>query len=87
MEKCMLTTTDNPYDPFTEFEAWYRYDEAKGYHSSAFLARIARTSDQLSEQENIEEVERAINDIIKYDPLGIYKKVKQKVQSEPMATA
>ena len=52
MEKCMLTTTDNPYDPFTEFEAWYRYDEAKGYHSSAFLARIARTSDQLSEQEN-----------------------------------
>ena len=57
------------------------------YHSCAFLARIARTSDQLSDKENQEEIERAINDIIKYDPLGIYKKVKKIVQSEPAVTA
>mgnify|MGYP006992395077 CR=1 FL=1 len=76
METCMLTTIDNPYDPFTDYDAWYRFDEGKGYHSCAFLARIARTSDQLSEEENMREVERAINDIIKYDPLGIYKKVR-----------
>ena len=68
MEMCMLTTTDNPYDPFTQYEAWYRFDEDNGYHSCAFLARIARTSDQLSDKENQEEIERAINDIIKYDP-------------------
>lgn len=87
MEMCMLTTIDNPYDPFTQYEAWYRFDEAKGYHSCAYLARIARTSDQLSEQENLREIERAINDIIKYDPLGIYKKVKKTVKSEPAVTA
>lgn len=52
MEMCMLTTTDNPYDPFTQYEAWYRFDEDNGYHSCAFLARIARTSDQLSDKEN-----------------------------------
>ena len=62
-------------------------DEDNGYHSCAFLARIARTSDQLSDKENQEEIERAINDIIKYDPLGIYKKVKKIVQSEPAVTA
>lgn len=62
MEMCMLTTTDNPYDPFTQYEAWYRFDEDNGYHSCAFLARIARTSDQLSDKENQEEIERAIND-------------------------
>ena len=50
------------------------------------MARIARTSDQLSEQENMEEIERAINDIIKYDPLGIYKKVKRKLKPEPAVT-
>ena len=83
METCMLTTTDNPYDPFTQYEAWYRFDEDNGYHSCAFLARIARTSDQLSEQENMEEIERAINDIIKYDPLVIYEKVKQTLKPEP----
>lgn len=77
MAKCMLTTHDNPYDPFTQYEAWYHFDEGKGYHSCAFLARIARTSDRLSEEENDQEIERAINDIIKYDVLGIYKKVKQ----------
>ena len=55
MEMCMLTTTDNPYDPFTQYEAWYRFDEDNGYHSCAFLARIARTSDQLSDKENQEE--------------------------------
>ena len=81
METCMLTTTDNPYDPFTQYEAWYRFDEDNGYHSCAFLARIARTSDQLSEQENMEEIERAIN-----DPLGIYKKVKRKLKPEPAVT-
>lgn len=87
MKKCMITTTDNPYDPFTQYEAWYRFDEAKGYHSCAYLARIARTSDQLSEQENSEEIERAIDDIIKYNPLGIYKKVKRAVKSEPAVSA
>ena len=44
--------------------------------SCSYLARIARTSDQLSDAENEQEMERAIDDIVKYDPLGIYKKVK-----------
>ena len=76
MAQCALTTVDNPYDPFTQPEAWYRFDEGKGYHSCSYLARIARTSDQLSDAENEQEMERAIYDIVKYDPLGIYKKVK-----------
>lgn len=87
MAQCALTTIDNPYDPFGDFDAWYRYDEGKGYHSCAYLARIARTSDQLSPAENDAEVERAIDDIIKYDPLGIYMKVKSEKESQPLATA
>lgn len=52
------------------------FDEEKGYHSTSYLGRIARTSDQLSDEENRIEVERAIDEIIKYDFRGIYKKVK-----------
>lgn len=85
MAQCALTTVDNPYDPFTQPEAWYRFDEDKGYHSCSYLARIARTSDQLSDAENEQEMERAIDDIIKYNPLGIYKKVVN--SSEPGVTA
>lgn len=75
--KSMLTTFDNPFDPFDEFDSWYRFDTDKGYNSCSFLDRIALTSDQLSDFENEKEIERAIDDIIKYDPFNIYTKVTQ----------
>ena len=73
--RCMLTTFDNPYDPFEQFTSWFLFDVEKGYNSCAYLGRIARTSDQLSEEENELEIERAIDEIIKYDFRNIYKKV------------
>lgn len=78
MEKgsvCALTTFDNPFDPFTEFDSWFLFDTEKGYNSCAYLARIAKTSDQLSEEENQIEIEKAIDEIIKNDFLNLYKKV------------
>lgn len=75
--RCMLTTFDNPYNPFEQFTSWLLFDVEKGYDSCAYLGRIARTSDQLSDEENDLEIERAIDEIIKYDFRNIYKKVKQ----------
>ncbi len=76
MAKCMLTTFDNPFDPFEQFDSWLMFDLDHGYDSCQYLARIARTSDVLSETENDAEVERAIDEIIKYDIFNIYKKHK-----------
>lgn len=73
--KCMLTTFDNPYNPFDEFTSWFMFDEEKGYHSCAYLGRIAKTSEQLSDEENAQEIERAIDEIIKYDFQNIYKRL------------
>lgn len=75
--KVMLTTVDNPFDPFDEFSSWYMFDVESGYNSCAYLARIAKTSDQFTEVENDEEIERAIDEIIKYDFRNIYIKVKR----------
>lgn len=75
--ECMLTTFDNPFDPYKKFNEWLMYDIEKGYNTCEYLGRIARTSDQLSEQENDVEIERAIDEIIRYDFLNIYKKVRK----------
>ena len=74
---CMLTTVDNPFNPFEQFESWFLFDVEKGYNSCSYLARIAKLSDDLSQNEIDEEIERAIDEIIKYDFMNIYKKVKK----------
>lgn len=70
-----LTTIDNPFDPFTQFHDWFRFDVEKGYYTCAYLGRIAMTSDLLTDYENSLEIERAIDEIIKLDFRKIYKKV------------
>ena len=79
MIACALTTVDNPYDPFDQFSEWLMFDTDKGYNSCGFLDRIAKTSDQLSDLENEKEIERAIDEIIKYDFMNIYRKVKREI--------
>ncbi len=75
MSIAMLTTTDNPYDPYDQFDQWYQFDTDKGYNSCGLLDRIAMTSPAMSDQENANEIERAIDEIVRFDPLNIYKKV------------
>ena len=76
-----LTTIDNPYDPFTQFDEWYQFDTTNSYNTCGYIARIARTSDQLSDEENNKEVERAIDEIIRYDFQNIYRKVTSKSET------
>ena len=73
----MLTTYDNPFNPFEQFSSWFLFDVEKGYNTCSYLARIAKLSDEMSQQEEDEEVERAIDEIIKYDFMNIYKKVRK----------
>lgn len=77
----MLTTVDNPFDPFDDFTSWFLFDIEKGYDSCGKVMRIAKLSDDLTEKEEDVEIERAIDEIIKYDPLDIYKKVTRKIES------
>lgn len=77
MKEVTLTTKDNPYDPFDQFDQWFIYDVSKGYNSCGYLARVARTSDALSDEEYSDEIERAVDEIIKHDFLDIYRKAER----------
>ena len=75
MKEVMLTTIDNPFDPFTQFDEWKAFDEQKGYFTCAYLARIVKTSDELSEADEDLAIEQAIDEIVRLNVLGIYRKV------------
>ena len=75
--ECMLTTIDNPYNPFEQFESWFLFDTEKGYNSSSYVARIAQLTDDMTEIEKNIEVERAIDEIITYDFTNMRKKIKR----------
>lgn len=77
-EEFMLTTKDNPYNPFTQWDDWYGFDVSKGYNTCSYLARIATSSHELSEPDHALALNAAIDEIIDLNILGIYIKVSRK---------
>lgn len=71
----MLTTIDNPFNPFEDFDSWFLFDVEKGYYSCSLLARITNNANDLTELEEKKDIERAIDEIIKYDPTNMYTKI------------
>lgn len=70
--KCMLTTLDNPFNPFVDFSSWYMFDCEKNHNTSSRLARIANLDSEMTQQERDKEMDRAMNLIVKYDFEDLY---------------
>lgn len=84
--ECMLSFIDNPYDYFTDVYRWRMFDieyaQSRGISPCCeYLARIAKTTDDMSQKEIDNEIERAIDEIIEINPLPIFKKVWNKSQT------
>lgn len=75
MREVAITTSDNPFDPLDDFDRWYQFDVEKGYNTCAYLARIAHPSDALSDSLNDLEIENAIDEILRFNLTGNYKKI------------
>ena len=74
-DEFMLTTKDNPFNPFTNFDEWFAYDLRNGYNTCGLLGRFAKTSTDLSLSEQKRIYDSAIDDVIKNDVQQIYLKV------------
>lgn len=79
----MLTTVDNPFDPFTQFREWYAYDMDKGYHTPALLDRVAYMSDELSDADQRLAIEEAIDEIVRENVSGMHRKVAKRTLVSP----
>ena len=75
-----LTTEDNPFDPFDQFDDWYAFDTQMGYNTSSYLDRIAKTSPELSPEDYQREIARAIDEILRFNLTGNYKKVTRNIE-------
>lgn len=76
-----LTTIDNPYSPFSNYDSWYNYDTEKGYDCCGYIARVLELNNiqtsYLNEEEESNKINEAIDQIVKYDPTGMYAKVEK----------
>jgi hypothetical protein len=75
MAEFMLTTVDNPFDPFAEFDEWLEYDQLMGYNTPSLLDRIAKVSNDLSEADQAQAVQDAIDEIVAENVSGMWRKV------------
>lgn len=71
----MLTTIDNPWNPYTHWDEWFSYDETSGYHTPGLLARLTITTDELSEADQEVAITQAIEEIIRENIYPFYKKI------------
>lgn len=73
--QAMLTTTDNPYSPFDEFDQWFLFDVQHGYNTCGYLGRVAKIDEDMTDEEVMIETERAIDSIVDNDFIGIRMKI------------
>lgn len=78
----MLTTTDNPWDPFDNFKEWYAWDEGHGYHTSGLLARLTFSSYELSVNEQAAAIEAAMDEIVENNYSGVHRKITKEIDDD-----
>jgi hypothetical protein len=76
----MLSTIDNPYSPFTQFDEWLAFDSQKGHGTLSLLARVAVVSLDTSEAELERSIDDAIDEIVRENVSGVHIKVTQETE-------
>lgn len=75
MDDYVLTTIDNPWNPFTHPNDWLNHDIAYGYNTNQKIAYFADTSSKMDDEMYEYELQNAMQQVIDNDILGLYIKV------------
>ncbi len=74
MNDVFITTYDNPFDYFTQFDEWLNFDRQMGYFTLEYVGRLARVADDMSDETERLELERVLDSILEWNG-DMYKKV------------
>lgn len=86
MDYYLLTTTDNPFSPVTQYDEWLVWDMAH-HNTNALLARVVRTSPELSDTDNLLAIQDAIDEIVEENVSGFHTKVRAGSITAPSSDA
>ena len=81
----MITTIDNPFNPFDDFVKWFEWDHIAGYNSWERVARFMSDSPNLTNEEELLDNEKAIDQVVKNDFTNLYRKVDENSAKELVA--
>lgn len=79
-----LTTTDNPWNPFTNFNEWYIFDITNHYNCCEIVARLSDVSKDMTTLEREAAIVEAIETFVKEDPTKLYTIVEDNEADVPM---
>lgn len=68
MNNGLLTTIDNPYNPFTNWDAWYEFDARMGYNTPALLGRVAQIGGAIPDNA----AANGMADIVRHNVSGVH---------------
>lgn len=85
MTQNMLSTRDNPFNPFDDFDKWLVFDIQHGYNSCGLLSRVANAPNEMTLTEETRIINDAINQILRDDVLDLYIKVSRDIPEQMTA--
>lgn len=71
-DRVVLTTKDNPINPFDDFNAWYAEDHRLGHNTCERLARMSHDYADMSDLDESLDYARMLQEIFKYDVDDVY---------------
>ena len=71
----MVTTYDNPFNPWIDYEGWRVWDISHGYNTESMIAHFANYSETMGVNDSLIEFNRASDELIDTFGNKIWKKI------------
>ncbi len=68
----MLSTTDNPFNPWTHYDQWFDWDTSRGYNTASYLATVVQLINANGRVSDDDALALAIDDILEFNITGNY---------------